>query len=877
MSQSSTSNRIKALPLAIAIAATTPLSAIQANASSLLEEIVVTAQKREQNLQDVPISISAFSGDALKEMGAESISDLGRATAGVEMNNESVTQPAYNIRGIQTDDFTVGSDPAVALYVDGVYAARGAGAEIPLDDVERIEILKGPQGTLFGRNATGGAIHYITKKPSQENEGSISLSVGNYNKQKADFTYNLPVSDTLAVRFGGSVNTRDGYIDNAAGPDLNDVDSQSFRASVLWTPTDATEVVWRGEYSDMSQNSGTVYTVTESVYNAGVVDEAFDLYGDVSTDVTSLEERDLFGTSLEINHDFENFTFTSITAYRSMNVNFINDEDGSSDPGHYFASENTDDQDQISQEFRFTGETENLKWTVGAGYSKEHVDHTTFASATTNMLENFAIYNGLLGDVDALAGLGIPGAALGLDANSTEQEIAEVVNGVRGILSATPVPGLGGITADGLVLANFMAPQLIASPDFTGSGNPFGGLNNISCGGAAPNAGAFAAGAMGGGASFEDAVSAATGACLLPQVQANLSNDPTWVESVRNTGSYESMALYGDFTYSINEQMNLTAGLRYTYDEKDFTVQTGYNPANSFFTTSAALGSQPVAQGLFFFNNGIDGGNVVQEYNEDWDALSGRLVLDYFINDNTMVYGSVATGFKSGGFNSLSFGPNIEPSFDQEEVTNYEIGFKGDFMDGALRFNAAAYYYEYENKQDLALIGPENSIPSYNITTSDAEGQGVDLELYWSVTDQFFVSANYSYLDTEITDYTVIAGEDDITGDPLANTPENKFYLMGEYTIPFDQAGDLVLRADYSWTDERVGQLRGESIDSYYLVNARATFNSSDDTWAIAGWVNNLTDEEDLRDFTGPGSAVGSHTVARRLPRMYGVDFTYRF
>jgi len=871
MSHSNKSHSLKALPLAIAIAATSPFSAIHANASALLEEIVVTAQKREQNLQDVPISISAFSGDALKEMGAESISDLGRATAGVEMNNESVTQPAYNIRGIQTDDFTVGSDPAVALYVDGVYAGRGAGAEIPLDDVERIEILKGPQGTLFGRNATGGAIHYITKKPSQEMEGSISASLGNYDKQKADFTFNMPISDTLAVRVGGSINNRDGYIDNANGPDLNDVDSKSFRASVLWTPTEDTEVVWRGEYSDMSQNSGTVYTVTESVYNAGNVDEAYDLYGDVSTDVTSLEERDLFGTSIEINHDFENFTLTSITAYRSMNVNFINDEDGSSDPGHYFASENTDDQDQISQEFRFTGETDNLKWTVGAGYSKEHVDHTTFASTNTNTLENFAIYNGLLGDVDALTAINpaLTGAALGIDSGSSEQEIAEVVNGARAMLQA------GG--ADGIVLAGFLAPQFAAAPDPIpgGSGNPFGGLNGVSCAsGGQPSAGVFANNAFLGGATATQAVQAATAACLLPQVQAGLSNDPTWIESVRNTGSYESMAVYGDFTYSINEQMNLSAGLRYTYDEKDFTVQTGYNSANSFFTDP--LGN-PIAQGLFFFNNGIDGENVVQEYNEDWDALSGRLVLDYFLDDNTMVYGSVATGFKSGGFNSLSFGPTVEPSFDQEEVTNFEIGFKGDFMDGALRFNAAAYYYEYENKQDLVLIGPANSIPSYNITNSDAEGQGVDLEVYWSITEQLFVSANYSYLDTEITEYDVIAGEDDITGDPLANTPENKFYLMSEYTIPFDQAGDLVLRADYSWTDERVGQLRGESIDSYYLVNARATFNSADDTWAVAGWVNNLTDEEDLRDFTGPGSAIGSHTVARRMPRMYGVDFTYRF
>ncbi len=485
---------------------------------------------------------------------------------------------------------------------------------------------------------------------------------------------------------------------------------------------------------------------------------------------------------------------------------------------------------------------------MGAGYSKEHVDHTTFASTNTNTLENFAIYTGLLGDPNALAGLGLSGAALGIDADSSEQEIAEVVNGARASIPAA---------FDGIVLSQFLY----------GLYEGAGALGAIDCG-------------NGSGLSMADVEAlsdrdSAIGACMLPQVQGKLSNDPNWIESVRNTGSYESSAIYGDFTYSINEQMNLSAGLRYTYDEKEFTVETGYNDNNSFVNSIAALGGQPLPLGLFFYNNGVNGNNTVQTFKEDWDALSGRLVLDYFINDNAMVYGSVATGFKSGGFNSLSFGPGVEQAFDQEEVTNFELGFKGDFMDGALRFNAAAYYYEYENKQDLTLLG--SPIPSYNITTSDAEGQGVDLEVYWSITEQLFVSANYSYLDTEITDYTIVSNEDDITGDPLANTPENKFYLMGEYTIPFDQTGDLVLRADYSWTDERVGQLRGESIDSYYLVNARATFNSADDTWAVAGWVNNLTDEEDLRDFTGPGSAIGSHTVARRLPRMYGVDFTYRF
>ncbi len=856
---------VKALPLALAVAATSPFSAIQANASALLEEIVVTAQKREQNLQDVPISISAFSGAALKEMGAEKISDLGKATAGVEMNNESVTQPEYNVRGIGTSDFTVGSDPAVALYIDGVYAARGAGAEVPFDDVERVEILKGPQGTLFGRNATGGAIHIITKKPSDFTEGTIGGTVGNYGKKNVNFSFNTPLSETLAFRISGTSSKRDGWLENVNGVDLENVDSESLRTSLLWTPTDKLEVIWRAEYNDLDQNSGTVYTTTESVYDAGNPGEAFDAFGAVSTDAPSVEERDLFGTSVEVNYDFDNFTLTSITAYRSMNVDFLNDEDGSADPNHHFHSANYDEQDQFSQEFRLTGETDKLKWTLGAGYSKEHVDHTTIAEFNYSTLETFALYSGAQDDP----------SLVGLPADASDQQIAEMINGVRTLNSFGMNPVLNGsnpgqfpvgTNVDGIALSTFLYQT------YAGAG-ALGAIAAIDgCGMSVTSL-----------ADYGTNSDAALVCDVLPQLQARMASGGNWVESVRNTGTYESMAVYGDFTYALTEKMNLTAGLRYTYDEKEFTVETGYNPNNYFFSTIPAYGSNPLLLGLAFFNNGVDAMYVPEEFSDDWDALSGRLVLDYFLSDTSMMYASVATGFKSGGFNSLSFGPGIEPSFDQEEVTNYELGYKGEYLDGKVRLNVAAYFYEYENKQDLSLVG--SPIPTYNILLKDAEGQGLDMELYWSVAndlftagDNLFISTNYSYLDTEVTkDYSADIKGFNEEGEPLAMTPENKFNLMMEYSLPVKDMGELVLRTDYNWTDERVGTNRGEDIDSYEQWNARATFNSASDVWAISAWVNNLTDEEIIGDYAGPATAIGSHTIWRFPPRTYGLDVTYRF
>jgi iron complex outermembrane receptor protein len=817
---------LKALPLAIALASTTSFTAVHTNASAMMEEVTVTAQKREENIQDVPIAISAFSGDAIKEMGATNISDLGKATAGVEMNNNGALQPTYNIRGIQTSDFTVGSDPAVAIYVDGVYASRGAGAEVPFSDVERVEILKGPQGTLFGRNATGGAIHLITKKPNlEEAEGSVTTSIGNYNKRDIDFGYSAPLSDTLAFRVSGTVNRRDGWQDNAFGQDTGNEDNHTIRASLLWTPTDATEVIFRASYGDMDQNTGTVATTVPSVFAAGNGATLDDSYSDVQLDGGSFEERDMFSTSIELNHEFENFTFTSITAYSGFNSDFYNDEDGSASSQHHFNSDNIDDQDQFSQELRFTGETENLKWTTGLTWSREHVDHITVAEFNNTTLETFATYEALKTNVDAFVLLsgGNPaflGSNFGLDATSTESEIANAVGDVRALVQ------LAGI--DGVAIASFL-DQLLGAGD-----------------------GALIAG-------------------FLPGIQATFLNTPDalWEETVRNIGTYESTAIYGDATYALSETTNLTVGLRYTYDEKEFATITGYQ--------NTMLGA-PL--GLAFYNNGVDAMFVPDENSDDWSAVSGRIVLDHWIDDEVMVYGSVSTGFKSGGFNSLSFGAGIEPSFDQEEVINYEIGLKGDFYDGKVRLNAAAYYYEYSDLQELSLVGAP--IPSYNLRTADAEGQGVDIEVMWSATDNLFIAANYSYLDTEYTDYQILpaAGEtpaDDKTGLPRADTPENKFNIMAEYTMALDDIGELVLRGDYNWTDERESNTSDIPVDDYEYLNLRATLHSADDAWAVSAWAQNVTNEEIHGGYGGPAKAIGSETTWLFLPRTYGLDLTYNF
>lgn len=810
-------------------------AAASAQAQPMLEEVIVTAQKRAENVMDVPISISVFNESTIEKLSARNLTDLGRFTPGVEMNNDNALQPTYTIRGVQTNDWTVGSDPAVAVYVDGVYAARGAGAEAALADISRVEVLKGPQGTLFGRNATGGAIHIISQPPLFEQEGRAKVTVGDYNRLDGEFMYNTPLTDNLAIRLLAVSRNRDGYLENLTGPDMSEQNTDAYRASLLWDASPNTEVLWRLEYSELDQNGGAQFTMIESVFENANPGLSHDPFGDIANDFESREEREMFATSLEINHEFSNFTFTSITGWRQFETELLEDLDGSNNPDYYFASSNPDENEYFSQEFRLTGASDRFKWTAGAAYSRETVDHTTTAEFNYSTLETFAWAEILRNSTSAtsqtfLSALaGLPQEQIDALDGLSNSEVGEVLPAYRQQLKDR---GLDG-TAMSAFIWSFLNDEGTLD-DFGISDNPVVGLFQI-----------------------------------LDDVGPRIAGYEPWVEQVDSSGTYESYALYGDATWSLTERMNLTGGLRYTYDDKTFDLFTQYQNqiAGADF-------------GLAFYNNGQPLLDTSQS--DTWDAISGRLVLDYHFTEDMMGYASVATGFKSGGFNSLNFGPDIDTSYDEEEVINYEIGTKGSYLDGRAQFNAAAFFYEYTNLQELKLLG--QPIPSYNLRNADAEGYGVELEGYWLLTERLTLSGNYSWLKTEYTDFDIIeaageTAEDDLTGEPRVGTPENKVNLALEYAQPVGDFGDLVGRFDYTWNDERVESLTDPSrmVDAYDLANLRITLVPASDRWEVSAWSTNLFDEEAITVFGDNGDAIGSLTGWRIPPRMYGMDFVFRF
>lgn len=349
-----------------------------------LEDLVVTSQRREQLIQSIPITINSFNDDFITTTGAQSLVDIESFSPSLEVYKASITQPIFKIRGIGTTDFGIGTDPAVSIYQDDVYIGRSGNALLQFTDIERIEVLKGPQGTLYGRNSAAGAIHIITKKPSNEFSGQLRARFGNYNKKLFEGTFNAPIiDDKLLLRFNGIYNDRDGFVENAKGDDdFSDEGYQAARASLLWYANESTELRYTFEFNHVNQEGPAAIGLNKTLSPT-----QGKTAGAISNDVIdSNEERHLYAHNLNFQHDFSFATLTSISSYQQFKTKNREDEDGVGEKYAYLDSENSEDNQQFSQEIRLNGNTGHFDWVGGLIYAYEKGDQQLKLSTYTNSL-----------------------------------------------------------------------------------------------------------------------------------------------------------------------------------------------------------------------------------------------------------------------------------------------------------------------------------------------------------------------------------------------------------------------------------------------------------------------------------------------------------
>lgn len=746
-----------AFQVAVAVAASVaiPAFAQQENTSKmLLEEVVVTAQKRAESMQDVPISVQAFSAEGLDKLGANVLSDLEGSAPSLEFGGLGKgSQQQMGIRGLVDFARNVGIDSRMGIYIDGVYQGRSYTADVPLLGLASVEILRGPQGTLFGKNTVSGAISLNTKKPADEFAGQFGAALGNHSMKKATAYLTGPFSDTFSGSLSASYQDAEGYYKNInLGKDIGDWDTGALRAQLRYTPTDKLELLLAGDYAN--KHSDVPLSVNS----------ALEPYETQQSTVPE-DDSETWGAALTANYSFDNdYTLTSITSFRHGEFNTIADDDYL--PEDRLLAVFNEDSDQWSQEVRLISpKGDTYDWVAGLYYFDNDL------TSDRNLDIGDAFYTGFLGP----------------------------------ILQSNPDPDVAGL--GGLLIDN----------------------------------------------------------------AADLKGHTTTPAELTNT----TFAAYLHGNYRFTERLELTAGVRYTLEEKDVEwaqVNTLDNPdaLGGLFAAGGSLaGMAPLG-----FIGAVDS-SVTDDLSDS--NVSPTIGLNYFLNDGAMLYVKYARAFKSGGWNADFMTAGLDFfAYDTEEVDSYEIGFKSTLLDNSLRLNASAFISKFDEFQVFQRVFNATGNPSIQYTNAgQVTTQGVELESVWIPTDRLQLTLNATYLDAYYDEFLNQDGED-FADNELPFAPRWKTYLGVQYIQPLGDLGELAFNVDYSYTDEQYVDPKNapeDLLDSYGTSNARLAFTPAGATWELALWGKNLSDKEYLRN-----SNLNFMRTARQAwatPRTYGISFNY--
>lgn len=823
-----------------------------------LETITVTAQKRAQNLQEVPVAVTAFTGDEMAESVIKDMYDLQTNVPGLgAFQSQSATNSSFSIRGVGTSSQNFGLESSVGLYVDGVYRARQNSLINNLVDVAAVEVLRGPQGTLFGKNTPSGAVLVTTALPSHSGgDAFIEGTVGNYGLVNLSGATSISaIDDVLAFRITAFNSQRDGTIsDIALGEDtINDRDRWGARAQALYTPNEDVTLRVIADYAEINEICcgapvqlsnlqaqeipGKFGTDAALPSLGGTVFAGGDRFFDREVAVSFLPESSMKDRGLSAQLDWElddNYTLVAISAVRKFES--FDNIDADFTDADLFGTINDSQQSSFSQELRLDYSSDKLNAILGAYYFEQDLD-LTYSLYTDSIFDGFAL--GVLGqNVDALTGS--PGSFNAL---------------------------LGGI--DNLAQMGLIAPRAAGAPAGTG-----------------------------------------------------FNHDAQQ--------KHKSYAVFAQFDYQFTEQLTLTAGIRFTSEDKDLaTVFTEVGPGinglgtNTLvnivgaLTTLGGIGAglidltTPEGQATLSNFAGFDEAgwaflllgdttrpraNINEELSDD--QITGTIKLSYQADSNTLWYASYGEGYKSGGTNTDRIATGFNPLFDAETSQAFELGLKKDFPEQNLRINAAAHYTTVDDFQANTFTGN-----GFNLQNAgDYEIKGMELEATWLPTDSLEVNVAYALVKAKYktflagncwTAYTWHTGIDDPgrqnptdrfcnrSGDRPGGEPENYAVLSLKQDINFSDDIYAYVQGEYTYTSDIILDGSNDPYavqDAYSLLNLRLFMNFIDNDMDVIVWARNLLDEEYINrtNFNTP-LQEGKLNAYMAEPRTFGVTVKKRF
>jgi iron complex outermembrane recepter protein len=837
-----------------------------------IDEIIVTAQRREQNLQDVPISVSAFGAEQIAAKGLTDVSRLEGLVPGFTFGKAGVdARPA--IRGVRTESVDVNADTTIGFFIDGIYQSRSSQASLGFVDLQRVEVQRGPQGTLYGRNTFGGNVSIVTAQPDfSEYYGGADLTVGENSQIKVTGFMNAPLSDKVAVRMALGYEKSDGWVKNInpANGNLFDDDNRYVRASLAVKPTENLTASFKFDYSRRKGNGGSAFgyklvgsyfyvPTNTQLFNATPVilntrggnrDGVVDAPLTIDNGVPIFRPNDPYSIDNDYNPNLElqNYSGTANIAY-DMGPATIKSITGI-----------TDFETARSQDTDFSGNQ------IGADYQ--------FTSAKTFSQELQILSN-----------------------NDGPLEYVFGAYYFRDKLNGTFI--------------NEQFPRII---------------RNVT-----PN--------------------------------LNLSQNNGFYQQFR--AKTESIAVYGQASYSLTEKLKLTAGVRATRDTKDFQFAnaaailplTGASPTRSTNQTLITLRTAGIPDSAF----GVQGAPTNCTYvvtaaapapiagfqcrpdatevftgatfkTAIFKKVTWRGGIDYQVADNNLLYASVSNGFNSGGFNgSLAAAALGKSTFAPQTVTAFEVGSKNRFLDNSVQLNLSAFYNKYSNLQEQRQLPVGSTTLSIIENSGKARSYGAEMEAIWKPVNALTLNASVAYLNARYTKYdqaaapfgttilipdatapaTIVNGVTiapagqrrlfavgyncglipgtggtgqpaaaygcDLSGNKIAHSPDFSGSVSAQYDIDLGSAGTLSPYAQLNFSSSFFGQPINSILDKqagFTKLDLRLTWEFSD-SFSLQGFVTNVTNKATATRFVYGGG--GALQASYAPPRLWGMRGSVKF
>ena len=831
----------------------------------LIEEVIVTARKRSENIQETPVAVTAITGDSLREQGILSAQELSKSVPSLQINNS--TSPQIFIRGIGQRAPFARFDPSVSVYLDGIFIPRPDGQLLDTIDVDSVQVLRGPQGTLFGKNNTGGALVFTLTKPGEESGGYMESSLGNYNEQRLQAALDLPVNDELFTRVSVNTRRRDGFLKDATGRENQSIDRLSAIFQTRWLASDdivldgfaflgrtrenfpsyhcrivsddalfvnGLGILWPG---DTDPNNPSAY---RDNCEANSRESQGDLHTNQGDSQRQNKDQDELMLGLTFDYRFnENHSVKSIIGYRDAtkyNPQTTADDGG---PAEYLRADllGNSIQESFTFELQFSGELfDDIDYAAGIFWQDEYKS------------ERFNTSNPIVG-AEPIAFLGLASGQAGFDL----AEITDLLGSVTGLVPGGTVP---------LVAA---AAPLATVQDFEIDGKTFAAFSQATW----HITDNFEL-TLGGRYTEETRTSylETRGADLAEVTSIISSADPRFVPILPDMAA---LAFLGRWS-----QDPLTIANNILKERFPGEIHAPLGEARIDRRSDTFRQFTPMASAAY----------IIPE-----DLLYGGLI------DSTMIYATWSNGFKSGfqepfGLDGLTV---VEP----EELENREIGIKIDALDRSLRVNIAAYSMSFKNMHLITVNVDSNNalvVGSQNAGASSIEG--AELEVMWFPSMNTMINFTYSnnnyrydeFMDNDLKSLA-LRGEFvpiDRSDEEFAVSPEVTAALGIQHTLD-TEFGRFVPRLDASYkSDIYLGLDRGAwtaskqdnslaYADAYILYDARVSWTGDDESLSLAAYVKNLTDERYDIGAVSAGDSIGTFTSVLGDPRTYGIEVRKTF